>query len=99
MGKKKVVEKQDPKSEPKLELGRGKKQCECGEVVGVRTRVCPACQKEFPAPKTTTVRKSGGSLKEQLEGRLEELEELLTSKEKWEEEKVRIEALLEAIGD
>lgn len=92
MAKKKAIVEETPKSG-----GRGKKICpSCSAELGARTAECP-CGYKFQ-PKTTS-KKTGSSLKDQLEQRLAEIDQILASKDSLEVEQERIQSLLQAMGD
>lgn len=86
----------EPKTE-KLSGGKGKKICpECSAELGARTLKCE-CGHEFQ-PKTKTTKRGGLSLRDQLEERLAEIDQILSSRDALEIERSKIEELLEAIS-
>ena len=75
---------------------RGYKICpECGEEVAARSREC-ACGYAF-AIKTAKKASQTGGLRQQLESRLEEIDQLLTNVEKMQEERDKIQELLDTM--
>lgn len=75
---------------------RGYKICpECGEEVAARSREC-ACGYAF-ALKTPKKALQTGGLRQQLESRLEEIDQLLTNVEKMQEERDKIQELLDTM--
>lgn len=84
-------------SADKSSVGPGKRRCVCGEICGVRTKVCSKCGYEFPVktktqtttPKATT---SNTDLKSALLAKKAELEDLLENRD-------RLVAQLKSIDD
>ena len=75
---------------------RGYKICpECGEEVAARSREC-VCGYTF-AVKTAKKASQTGGLRHQLESRLEEIDQLLTNVEKMQEERDKIQELLDTM--